>query len=48
MASEFSLITARHVKNLTITGGGVINGNGPTWWPHTTAPLRAFSVHGLC
>jgi len=33
-ATNFSLLTARDAKNLTITGGGRINGNGASWWPH--------------
>ncbi len=28
------LITGYKVKNVTITGSGVIYGNGETWWPH--------------
>ncbi len=32
--ANFSLLTARDAKNLTITGGGRINGNGASWWPH--------------
>ncbi|MDP3072873.1 MAG: glycosyl hydrolase family 28 protein [Opitutaceae bacterium] len=35
---QFGLITAHRVKNLVLTGGGVIHGNGESWWPHTTAP----------
>jgi exo-poly-alpha-galacturonosidase len=33
-AVDFSLLSARDAKNLTITGGGRINGNGATWWPY--------------
>ncbi|MBM4094236.1 MAG: hypothetical protein FJ276_33235, partial [Planctomycetes bacterium] len=29
-----ALITAHQVARLTITGAGVIHGNGETWWPH--------------
>lgn len=36
--SDFALITARHAKRLAITGGGIIRGNGETWWPHKEAP----------
>ncbi len=35
---QFGLITAHRVKNLVLTGGGTIHGNGESWWPHTTAP----------
>jgi polygalacturonase len=30
---DFTLLSAKDVRNLTITGGGRINGNGPSWWP---------------
>jgi len=33
-----ALISAIHADRLTITGGGVINGNGATWWPHKDLP----------
>lgn len=29
-----SLISAKDAKNLTITGGGVIDGRGESWWNH--------------
>ncbi len=35
---QFGLITAHRVKNLVLTGGGILHGNGESWWPHTTAP----------
>ena len=35
---HFGLITAHRVSRLTITGGGIINGSGPSWWPHASAP----------
>ncbi len=28
------LITGYKLRNVTITGKGIINGNGETWWPH--------------
>ena len=30
-----SLITARNATNVTITGGGVIDGQGPLWWNYS-------------
>ena len=36
--SDFALITALRARNLTITGSGIIRGNGETWWPHKEAP----------
>ncbi|MBI5772115.1 MAG: hypothetical protein HZA89_00040 [Verrucomicrobia bacterium] len=36
--SDFALVTALRAKNLTITGGGSMRGNGETWWPHKEAP----------
>lgn len=35
-----SLIVAVDVSNLTITGGGTINANGPSWWPHYETVIR--------
>jgi exo-poly-alpha-galacturonosidase len=32
-----ALITAVHADHLTLTGGGIIDGNGPTWWTHLDA-----------
>lgn len=40
IVSNFSLLTARDARNLTITGGGRINGNGPAWWPHKSEGPR--------
>lgn len=40
--TNFSLLTARDARNLTITGGGRINGNGPSWWPHKSEGPRPF------
>jgi polygalacturonase len=36
--SDFALVTAQGAKNLTITGGGIMHGNGETWWPHKESP----------
>lgn len=36
--ADFALISAVRAKNLTITGGGTINGNGETWWPIRPLP----------
>ncbi len=35
---NFALISAVRAKNLTITGGGVINGHGESWWPIRPLP----------
>lgn len=35
---NFALISAVRVKNLTITGGGRINGMGESWWPIKPLP----------
>jgi polygalacturonase len=32
-----SLISADHVRNIAITGGGVIDGNGESWWAEARA-----------
>jgi len=32
-----SLVSADHVKNIAITGGGVIDGNGQSWWTEARA-----------
>jgi exo-poly-alpha-galacturonosidase len=32
---NFGLISAVRAHRLTITGGGRINGNGESWWPHS-------------
>jgi polygalacturonase len=29
-----ALISGRHTDDVTVTGGGVIQANGETWWPH--------------
>ncbi len=31
-AGRQSLVSANHAKNIAITGGGVIDGNGQSWW----------------
>ena len=36
------LITGYKLNNVTITGKGIINGNGETWWPH----YKSFKVEG--
>jgi polygalacturonase len=36
--TDFALVTALRANRLTITGGGVIRGNGETWWPHKEFP----------
>jgi exo-poly-alpha-galacturonosidase len=36
--TDFALITALHARCLAITGGGIIRGNGETWWPHKESP----------
>jgi len=33
-----SLISALNAQNITITGGGVIDGRGDTWWSHRDEP----------
>lgn len=35
---NFALISAVRAKNLTITGGGIINGHGESWWPIRPLP----------
>ena len=38
--TSFALISAVRADRLTITGGGIVRGNGETWWPHRTAPFE--------
>lgn len=38
--SNFSLISAIDVHDVTITGEGIIDGNGDMWWPHTSNTRR--------
>lgn len=35
---NFALISAVRANNLTITGGGIINGHGESWWPIRPLP----------
>jgi polygalacturonase len=39
-----SLITGNHVHHVVITGGGMIDGNGETWWPHYKELSRPFTI----
>ena len=39
-----SLITGLNVHNVIITGEGIINGNGETWWPHYKEVTRPFTI----
>jgi arylsulfatase A-like enzyme len=37
---NYALLSARDAVDLTITGGGRINGNGATWWPFRKVEVR--------
>jgi polygalacturonase len=39
-----ALLSAIDAENITITGGGIINGNGPSWWPPDRSLQRPFLV----
>ncbi len=41
---SISLISATNVRNLVITGEGIIDGNGETWWPYYKEITRPFTV----
>lgn len=43
-----SLLSAKDAENLTITGGGTIDGKGDTWWPHPSQPRPRLIVFDHC
>ena len=45
-AGRQSLISSDHAENITITGGGVIDGNGESWWKEARASKNAGFVGG--
>ncbi|MGO4516573.1 glycoside hydrolase family 28 protein [Terriglobus sp. 2YAB30_2] len=45
-AGRQSLISSDHAENITITGGGIIDGNGESWWKEARATTNAGFVGG--
>lgn len=41
---SISLLSARNVHNVVITGEGIIDGNGETWWPYYKEISRPFTL----